>query len=197
MTVIFQDKGDVAIFFGLGLMMFTELFYGVIQMNLYNNPENREWYNTISRKIKGMPRRIVFPIVWTALYIGIWIAMFLYYRNEAFPNAGYMIDTITLLFIANVLLIKTWAFIFFSLRRTTISLVMIVFIIVLSVIMTVLFGVHELWGSFVPFLLLSLWCCYALYLNAAWVYVEKYELLDAKRREKETNSNLYTVNSRQ
>ena len=89
------------------------------------------------------------------------------------------------------------AFIFFSLRRTTISLVMIVFIIVLSVIMTVLFGVHELWGSFVPFLLLSLWCCYALYLNAAWVYVEKYELLDAKRREKETNSNLYTVNSRQ
>lgn len=189
MTVIFNDKGDVAIFFGLGLMMFTELFYGVIQMNLYNNPENRDWYRSIAKKIKGMPPRILFPIVWTLLYIGIWIAMFLYYRDEAYPNGGYMIDTITLLFLANVLLIKMWTFIFFSLKRTTVSLCMIVFIIVLSVIMTILFAVHELWGSFVPFLLLSLWCCYALYLNAAWVYIEKYLLLDVKKSSYEIHGN--------
>lgn len=176
MTVIFQDLAEVAIFFGLMLMTFTEIFFGKIPMGLYGNQRNRDWYDTISYKIRGMPPRVVFPIVWTALYLGIVIGMFLYYRGETFPNGGYMIDTITLLFLANIMLIKIWPFVFFALRMTVYSLAMIAFIIVLSLIMTVLFGVHEMWGSFVPFLLLTLWCCYALYLNAMWVYIEKYML---------------------
>ncbi len=176
MSHIFPEKADVAIFFSLCLMMFTELFFGQITMNMYNNDSNREWYAAISSKIVGMPRRIVFPIVWTILYIGTLVGMFLYYRNETFPNNGYMIDTITLIFGTNVILIKMWPFIFFKLRQTTLALISIIAIIICSFVMTVLFGVWGLWAPFVPFLLLTLWCCYALYLNATWIYVESYYL---------------------
>ena len=182
MSYIFIDKADVSIFFGLSLMMFTELFYGVIQMNLYSNPENREWYATVSKQIKGFPPRIVFPIVWTTLYIIILISMFMYYRGETFPNNGYMIDSITLIFVTNVLLIKLWPFFFFQLRKTTISLIMTIAILVCSGVMAILFGIHELWVQFTVFLILTLWCCFALYLNSAWLYVEKYHLLDNGKR---------------
>lgn len=185
MTVIFNDLAEVAIFFGLMLMTFTEVFFGRISMALYNNPSNRDWYDTISYKIRGMPPRFLFPIVWTLLYSGIVIGMFLYYRGETFPNSGYMIDTITLLFLTNIMLLKIWPFVFFKLRKTIYSLAMIVFIVVLSLIMTVLFGVHEMWGSFVPFLVLTLWCCYALYLNATWVYIEKYMLRSDLRSQQQ------------
>lgn len=173
MTHVFIDKADVSIFYGLALVLFTDIFLGSIAMGLYSNPENAQWYKSVSSKIKGMPPKILFPIVWITLYIGIFIGMFLYYRNETFPNSGYMIDTITLIFVPNIMLIKTWGFMFFALRKTTIALVTTILILILSTIMTVLFGVWELWGPFVPFLLLSLWSCYALYLVAMWVHVEK------------------------
>lgn len=182
MSHIFNDKGDVGIFFGLCIMMFTGLFYGVISMNLYDNPENRDWYLSVSRMIKGMPKKIAFPIVWTILYLAIVIGMFLYYRGETFPNSDYMIDTITLIFITNVMCIKLWPFVFFQLRKTVVALIMIVAIIVFSTIMSILFAIHDCWGSFVPFVCLTLWCLYALYINAMWIHIENHCLLDVKQR---------------
>lgn len=178
MTYLFNDKGDVALFFALVLMYFTDFFCGVIQLNIYRETKNNKWYSTISEKIIGMPPRWVFPVVWTFFFITIPLSLYVYYRNEGFPNNGYMIDTITLLFLASTLLVKTWTFVFFSARKTVIALVMIILIFVINFIMGVLFALHEEIFAAVIHFLLTIWCLVALYLNATWLYIEKNLLLE-------------------
>ena len=164
-------------------MFFTDLFCGMLQVNMYKDAKNRKWYDSIAEKIWGMPPRIVFPIVWTFFFIVIPLSMFFYYRDEVYPNTGYRIDTITLLFLTNTLLLKTWTFVFFSLRQTIVSMVMIVLIWLISIVMAAIFSANAVdYKDYAPIFaavvhfLLFIWCTYAGRLNIAWLIVERENL---------------------
>lgn len=174
---LFNDKADVAIFFGIGLMYFTELFYGVIRVEGYNNKANKNWYDTIAEKIRGMPPTWLYPIVWTCLFLLIWFGTYDYYRGESYPNSTYLIDTITVLFLVNTLLIKMWSYVFFTLRQTIVSCIMIFLIWSISLTISVLFGINSVIFGCVSYALLTAWCTYAFYLNIMWIIVEKSALL--------------------
>lgn len=178
MAVVFEDKSDIPIFFSLVIMIFTSVFLGTIQSINYKN--NREWYLSISKKIPGMAPSILFPVIWTILYILMSIGLFMFYRNIPFPNTGYVIDTITFLTVFNLMANKMWTYVFFHLKRTILSLIMIIFIFITALIMDVLFGIYTQYismGCFIPYII---WCLYAIYLNAMWIYVEKCNRLVTK-----------------
>ena len=175
MTIIFQDKGDVAIFFALVIFTFTEFIVGTVNLNIYTR--HREWFHAVGEQIKGMPHPFLMPIVWVATYILIVLSMFSFYRNVVFPDAtGYMIDAVTILFIYNIMAVKFWPYVFFEARRTTGAMLLILFVVASGIAIDVIFAVNAKWPEFGVFLPYVLWCCYLVYLNGAWIYVEQHTL---------------------
>ena len=111
------------------------------------------------------------------------IGMFLYYRNEVFPNTGYAIDTISTLFVLNIMTNKFTPYIFFQLKQTTLSLLMILFVIGSGIAIAVIFAINDKWVEFTLFLFYITWCCFLLYINSAWLYVETYMLLSISKKK--------------
>lgn len=201
---IFHDKSDVAIFFILAVILFTPLFVGNIQT--YINKDNEEWYNKISKRIKLMPPSIVFPIMWTIIYILIFIAMFMFFRKQNFPtDQGYVIDTVSVLFIFNIMANKIWSYVFFHRKETLNALLLTLFIIITAVVINIMFALSGKWIEFSLFLCYILWCCFALYINSVWLYIEKFLLLSddntkiqsymQKSQFYSNNSHVYTKNT--
>lgn len=169
---IFVTKSDVAMFFILIVMLFTEVFIGrLLSYTLYLR--NREWYDKIARHIKGIPNPSIFAFVWVIIYILLVISMFIYYRNEVFPNIqGYAIDTISILFILNIMVNKSYTYILFESKKTVLACLFILFIIVSGIVIIIIFGINNKWvefGLFVPYVI---WSIYALYLNISFIYYE-------------------------
>ena len=173
-NTVFNDRSDVGIFFALVLMTFTEIFVGVINTNRFTR--NKEWYNAISIQIKGMPPPFLFPVIWSCIYILIVASIYTFYRNALFPNTGYLIDTVTILFVLNILSNKFWVYVFFDARKTLGALLLVVFIVCSNIVIVILFGINNLWVEFGTFLPYVLWCFYAMYINIMWLYIEMYTL---------------------
>jgi benzodiazapine receptor len=170
---IFNDKADVAIFLLLPLMLFTELFSGTLQVAQYRN--NKDWYDNIANRIIGMPPSWLFPVAWSIIYILIWIALFLFYRDTDFATGNfpqYAVDTITILVVLNLVVNKMWSFVFFIARRASIALAMTLLLIASNVAIVVIFAVNNRLPEWILWLPYTIWCFYALYLNAMWVYIE-------------------------
>lgn len=172
---IFIDKADVSMFFILVVMMFTDIFVGRFNYAYYNTDHyNREWYTRISRRIYGMPPTYIFPIVWTLIYIMLIISLFIYYRNQTFPNTvSYAIDTISILFVLNIMANKMYTYFFFKLKKTIIAMFDILFIILTGLVIVIIFAINSKWVEFGLFLPYIIWSTYALYLNIAWIYYER------------------------
>ncbi len=172
MGYIFVDKGDVAIFYTLAIMLFAEVFCGIIQVDMF--AKNREWFYAIGSRIRGMPRPIVFPIAWTILYILIWISMFIFYRNTDYATSpSSLVDAVTILLVLNLMANKSWTYVFFQARQTIAALVMIVFIFGSGAPIVILLGINSRTTELGIFIAYPLWCIYAFYLNLTWVIVEQ------------------------
>lgn len=175
MGYIFVDKGDVAIFYTLGIMLFAEVFCGIIQVDTF--AKNREWFYAIGARIRGMPRPIVFPIVWTVLYLLIWTSMFIFYRNTDYATSpSYLVDAVTILLIANLMANKSWTYVFFQARQTVAAMLMICFIFGSGLAILIMLGIEGRTLEMGLFIAYPLWCLYAGYLNAMWLWVEWYKI---------------------
>lgn len=103
------------------------------------------------------PPNIVFPIVWTILYVLMSISVFLATKEDNNPYTIYVIQLIV-----NAL----WTVIFFGFNFKLLGFIWILFLIVLVVIMIYQFYKHNKLAAIlqIPYLL---WLIFAAYLNMA------------------------------
>lgn len=126
------------------------------------------WYVTLERP-PGTPPNAVFGPVWTVLYALIGIAFALiWHRAPAGPaKRGAMIA-----FFIQLALNLAWTPVFFGAHQLAAALVVIVLLIVAIVVTIVRFRPLDrvAAGLLVPYLL---WVCYATYLNAGFLVVNR------------------------
>lgn len=114
-----------------------------------------DWYKCISPKIT--PPSIVFPIVWTILYILIIIAL-----ARAFIKNS---NTIVLLFVINLLFNVIWCYVYFGLRNPMASIPPLIVIIITAIYIATLSYTTD---RAITYLLIPyiLWTLFALLLNS-------------------------------
>ena len=171
-SAIFQDKADVAIFFILSVMLFTELYTGYIQYDYGRYFPN--WFNTMSRKIVFMPPNWFFPIVWAVSYFCVFIGMYIFYRSLTLPDFGAIVDTISVLLVINIMAQKTWPYFFFTRRHVVVALFFMLFVLASDVVIISLLGVKGQWITCILWIPYVLWALFALCINSAWLYYENH-----------------------
>jgi len=168
---IFKTLAEVSSFFVLSVMIFTEVQCGIVNMECYR--ANRVRYRETARKIRFMPRPYLFSIVWLILYMLVFVAMNLFYRDSfSTGNSDYLVDTITFLFWFNLVANKMWSPLFFQLRWPRVALALLCVVVLTGVTMEIIFAVNGKWKEFGLFLLYPLWSIFVLYLNISWVAKE-------------------------
>lgn len=134
----------ISIIIPLGLGIITSLLIKTDMYNVINKPELS-------------PPKIVFPIVWTILYILLGISNYLINKNgkKEVPNLIYYIGL-------GINLI--WPFIFFNLKEYLIALIWLTILIVFVVTMIIeYFKINKLSAYLqIPYII---WLIFALYLN--------------------------------
>ena len=124
---------------------------------------NDEWYNKLNKSIITPPD-YVFPIVWSILYITIFISflIIIYYTGFSYQKA---IIFFTIQMVLNLL----WTPIFFKLRNIRLSLIIII-LMWIFILLTILefLKINKYAGLIlVPYLL---WVSLATYLNV-YIYI--------------------------
>ena len=111
-------------------------------------------YNTLIKPLLAPPK-ILFPIVWSIIYILIGIAYFIYRKNNDEPNYIYYIQLAV-----NLL----WSIIFFVLKWRFISVLWIILLDILIILTMKTFKQTSKisYYLFIPYLI---WCIYAKYLT--------------------------------
>lgn len=134
----------ISIIIPLGLGIIASLLIKTDMYNVINKPELS-------------PPKIVFPIVWTILYILLGISNYLINKNgkKEVPNLIYYIGL-------GINLI--WPFIFFNLKEYLIALIWLIILIVFVVTMIIeYFKINKLSAYLqIPYII---WLIFALYLN--------------------------------
>jgi tryptophan-rich sensory protein len=117
------------------------------------------WYEALDKPL-GTPPGWVFPVVWTALYAAMGVALFLALR--AAPAGALKVPLA--LFATQLVLNGAWSWLFFGLQRPGLAAVEIVLLWLLIVASTVSFWRLTVAAGalLVPYLL---WVGYATYLN--------------------------------
>jgi len=150
------------------------------------------WYCYLSSKIRASPPGWVFSLVWILLYVLIWIAIFLWWRNE---QGDFRFDTILILFIINMFLNALWAPTFFfsfmgddlttkskdlqvrkRLWNVRINYIILGLFLTIATWGTalatlILFGLARAWISFGLYLPYVLWTVFSIVLNAWYLSV--------------------------
>ena len=119
----------------------------------------RAWYPILNKSILTPPS-IVFPIVWSTLFIIIGISTFLSYHNA---NKKSKIDVLFMYFM-QLLFSFLWSVIFFGFRAPIMGFVEVLFLIFIIIRMMITYRK----SSELAYLLLYpylLWCIFASYLN--------------------------------
>lgn len=140
-----------------GLIIFLPLILGGICSILINTKEYQSF-----NKPPLSPPGIVFPIVWSVLYLLIGISFYL-------AKKGNSNDKIDLIYYLGLAFNLIWPFIFFNFKFYFIGAMWIVLIIIFLVrLMILYFKVNKIAVYLqIPYLL---WLCFALYLNIG-VYI--------------------------
>ena len=118
----------------------------------------KQWYPHLVKPC-GTPPDIVFPIVWTILYICMAVALTLLWMSKTRGKRKPL-----LLFFVQLFLNFIWSWLFFYLEEPGLALVDVVILWVLILMTIKSFSPHTRWGSY---LLISylIWVTYAVYLN--------------------------------
>lgn len=124
----------------------------------------KEWYPHLIKPY-GTPADIVFPIVWSVLYISMAVGLtLLWISKTSGKKLAFLFFTIQLF------LNFIWSWLFFYLQEPGLALVDIV-LLWFSILMTIcFFWTHTRYGSYllVPYLV---WVSFAFYLNLfIWIY---------------------------
>jgi len=124
----------------------------------------KEWYPHLIKPY-GTPADIVFPIVWSILYLFMAIALTLLWVSETTgKRAAFLFFTVQLFF--NFI----WSSVFFYLQEPGFALIDIV-LLWISILLTIrFFWPHTQIGTYllIPYLI---WVSYAFYLNLfIWIY---------------------------
>lgn len=115
------------------------------------------------------PPDIVFPIVWTVLYILMGFAAYRIYMNNKLEKNDY---NGYFYYLIQLLLNFLWAIVFFNLRLYGISFILIVVILIFIIITTIkFFRVDKIAGSLmIPYII---WVLFASYLTLyIWIFNE-------------------------
>ncbi len=124
----------------------------------------KEWYPHLIKPY-GTPPDIVFPIMWTILYILMAISLTLLWISNTIEK-----KVAFLLFGIQLLLNFMWSWLFFYLQSPTIALVDIILLWFFVFLTICAFWRHTRYGSclLLPYLI---WITYAFYLNLCiWIY---------------------------
>lgn len=125
-------------------------------------------YDTLKKSLLTPPD-IVFPIVWTVLYILMGVAAYRIYMNNKFgknDKNGYFY------YLVQLLLNFLWAIVFFNLRLYGISFILIVVLLIFIIVTTIkFFRVDKIAGSLmIPYII---WVLFASYLTLyIWIFNE-------------------------
>ena len=166
---IFGDKGAIAMNFIVTFVIFGEVFVGVLLSDYYKT--HIKWFNYVSRRIRGMPPVWLAQLVWAVVYYLLSYALYLFY--SAHDNASTStLDTISVLFLVNMLINKLHPFIFLKLRRTSLGLAMTTLVAATGLGMAALLARESMWVEMSLLLPYPLWCLYLFYLNIMWLLVE-------------------------
>lgn len=116
------------------------------------------WYQSLL-KPEGTPPKIIFPIVWTILYILMAISLTEFWRSEIKNKA-----IPALYFFIQLFLNFLWSFLFFYLEKPLYGLIDISILIVFVILTINSFWKYSKWSSvlLIPYLI---WIGYAFYLN--------------------------------
>jgi benzodiazapine receptor len=124
----------------------------------------KEWYPHLIKPY-GTPVDVVFPIVWSILYIAMAIALALLWTSH---TTGKKVAF--LFFTTQLILNFIWSWLFFYLQEPGLALVDVV-LLWFSILLTIsFFWPHTRYGSYLllPYLV---WVTYAFYLNLfIWIY---------------------------
>lgn len=131
----------------------------------------------------------VFPVVWLCLYVCLVAGITVF--SKSVNAAAWVWPTVYALYYANVLISKSWTWLFFTKRQFMLALMNGVVLALTAVAMVVCIGVaHDDIGDlyFVPlilFIVYATWLCYAIFLTIAWWvrFPEKSEKPTAMFRE--------------
>ena len=77
-----------------------------------------EWYKCVESRIRITPPAYVFPIVWTTLYVLIWIAFSRALTASTETNDHILIS----LFLVNLLFNVLWCYVYFGLRKLALAI---------------------------------------------------------------------------
>ncbi len=127
-------------------------------IGLVTQRESKEWYIHLIKPY-GTPADIVFPIVWSILYLSMAAALALLWISK---TSGKKVAF--LFFIVQLFLNFIWPWLFFYMQEPGLALVDIL-LLWFSILVTIrLFWDHTRYGSYLllPYLI---WVSYALYLN--------------------------------
>ena len=118
----------------------------------------KEWYPHLV-KAPGTPPDIVFPIVWTFLYICMAISLTLLWTSKKKGKRNAI-----MFFIAQLFLNFIWSWLFFYLEEPGLALVDVLFLWFFIFMTIKYFKAHTRYGSYllIPYLV---WVTYAIYLN--------------------------------
>lgn len=135
-------------------------------MGLITRHGVKEWYPLLA-KPPGTPPDILFPIVWTILYIFMAIALaLLWSSNTQNKKAAY------LFFGLQLFLNFIWSWLFFYMQTPALALIDIILLWLLIAFTIKLIWRHTELGSYllIPYFI---WVTYAVYLNLfIWAYLQ-------------------------
>jgi tryptophan-rich sensory protein len=128
-------------------------FTGLLTQNGVKN-----WYPHLI-KPQGTPPDIVFPIVWTVLYILMAISLTLLWTSRTAQKKGAF-----WLFGIQLFLNFIWSWLFFYLQRPGFALIDIILLWIAILLTIICFWRHTRYGSYLLLPYLA-WVTYAFYLN--------------------------------
>lgn len=138
--------------------------------------QHRELYIAFFKEygtLVWLPPLWFFPVIWTVLYVLIEASMIIFYQNVYSGEDQYVVISITLLFLFNMLANKLWSPTFIENRWTGAALALIAVMLGTGIPILIILGLNSKWtelGLFVPYVL---WCAIAFWINARILWVER------------------------
>ena len=173
-----EDLSQVAVFIGVTLVIFGNYFVGSFPTMMHRDLYIA-WFKEYST-LMWLPPLWIFPVVWTVIYVLVEVSMIVFYQNVYTGEDQYVVISITLLFLFNMLANKLWSPTFIEQRMTGAALFLIAAMLGTGIAMLIIFGLNDKWtelGTFLPYMV---WCFFAFWLNGRALWVER----KLKRKEK-------------
>ena len=170
-SLIFTQVGDVSVLYVLTLFCFCDVLSGASFWST-REYETSEWYTETKRYTKITKRLpgAVFGLVWTALYILVIASLYLVFTNATFDRT---LDIIGMAFLVNIFMNKLWSSVFLTLRMPWAAMLIVLALNVLNGLILGYMWTGAYFNSFWIFMPYTIWCAFALILNAEWLWAER------------------------